>query len=551
MHSWQVFLGTTRRPPVVLWLVGLVVAAVTLIPAIYTIIRALEAVDTTPLPPPSMLRTLIINTIILASGTACLSGFIGICQALLIERTNLSGRAIWRIVVALPLAIPPYVLGVCVLAVFRPRGIIEKWLLANFDIVYGTIPFNGIFGVAGSMVVLALCISPYVYLPVAAVLRQGSNHFNEMAQLSGATWYQRLWHITLPTIAPAVGGGMLLCMLYALADFGVPALLRLPTFSTAIYGQFTGQINRAGAALLSLPLIFVTLGLITLEERLAGRGSVQVNRSWRPYLAHGLGGWQWVAQSGLASITLGALALPIGTLLFWVLQPLSLSEQASRLPWGTLVQTGISNMLFVALIASITTLLAIPPALLLRRGGIIGGILARCSQIGYALPGVVVALSVVLVVNRNLSWVAGGVLPLVVAYIIRFLPQAIQSLDVAFNQIAPAIEEAGRSLGRSALSVIQRIVLPLAAPGLQAGWALLFLSMIKELPATLLLRPAGFDTLAVRIWMPASDGHYVAAAPPALLLVAIALLPLILILRTYHHTPTQRSEDAPWNPSSH
>jgi iron(III) transport system permease protein len=549
MQSWHLFFGATRRPPAILWLVGIAVAVITLIPAIYTIIRALEAVGTTTLPPPKMLIALVINTVILASGTAFLSGIIGISQAFLVERTTLAGRAIWRIVVALPLAIPPYVLGLCVLALFRPRGIIEKWLFTTFALPYGTLPFSGIFGVLGSMVVLALCISPYVYLPVAAVLRQGSNHFNEMAQLSGATWYHRLRHITLPTIAPAAGGGMLLCMLYALADFGVPALLRLPTFSTAIYGQFTGQINRAGAAFLSIPLIFVTLGLIILEERLAGRGSVQINRSWRPYLRHPLQAWQWVAQCGLGMVSLSALVLPIGTLVFWALRPMSLSEQSSSLPWSALLQTGLGNMFFVALIASITTILAIPPALLLRRGGIIGGILARCSQVGYALPGVVVALSVVLVVNRGLSWIAGGVLPLVLAYIIRFLPQAVQSLDVAFNQIAPAIEEAGRSLGRSALSVIQRLVLPLAAPGLQAGWALLFLSMIKELPATLLLRPAGFDTLAVRIWMPASDGHFAAAAPPALLLVAVALAPLTLILHTYHRTPTQHTEEAPWNPS--
>jgi iron(III) transport system permease protein len=525
-------------------MVGVCVAIIALIPAIYTIVRAFEAIGNTPLPPFKMLQSLIINTVLLASGTALLSGIIGISQALLIERTTLFGRSVWRIIAALPLAIPPYVLGICVLALFRPRGIIEKWLHATIGMPFDTLPFHGIFGVWGSAVVLALAISPYVYLPVAAVLRQGSNHLSEMAQLSGTKWYTQLRHVTFPIIAPAAGGGMLLCMLYALADFGVPALLRLPTFSTAIYGQFTGQINRGGAALLSLPLILVTLALIIIEERLAGRGGVQINRSWRPYLPHALGHWHWLAQWGLITVSFTAIGLPVGTLLFWANQ----APPANTIAWATLFQTGLGNMLFVTIVATITTGLAIAPALLLRRGGVLGVILTRCSQAGYALPGVVVALSVVLVVNRGFSTLAGSLIPLILAYMIRFLPQAVQSLDVAFMQIAPAIEEAGRSLGRSATSVLQRIMLPLAAPGMRAGWALLFLSMIKELPATLLLRPAGFDTLAVRIWMPASDGHFIEAAYPALFLIVVALLPLTLILSTYHPF-TSTHEGAAWKQS--
>lgn len=545
MMTWQTLIGNIRRPPLLIWVVGVCVAIIALIPALYTVIRATEAIGDTTLPPPQMLQSLIINTVLLASATACLSGVIGMSQALLIERTILFGRSFWRVIAALPLAIPPYVLGICVLALFRPRGIIEKWLHTVIAMPYDTLPFHGLFGVWGSAVVLALSISPYVYLPVAAVLRQGSNHLSEMAQLSGTKWYTQLRHVTLPIIAPAAGSGMLLCMLYALADFGVPALLRLPTFSTAIYGQFTGQINRGGAALLSLPLILVTIILIIIEERLAGRGGVQINRSWRPYLPHALGYWQWLAQWGLSMVSVVAVGLPFGMLLFWA----SKAPSASNIDWATLIQTGARNLLFVSMVASITTCLAIGPALLVRRGGLIGIILTRCSQAGYALPGVVVALSVVLVVNRGFSLLAGSLIPLILAYMIRFLPQAVQSLDATFMQIAPSIEEAGHSLGRTATSVLKRIMIPLATPGIRAGWALLFLSMIKELPATLLLRPAGFDTLAVRIWMPASDGHFLEAAYPALLLIMAALLPLTLILSPSQHASKPPHEDTPWTQS--
>jgi iron(III) transport system permease protein len=540
MADWQLITGNTRKPPKLVWIIAMLVAAIALIPALYTIIRAVEAIGTTPLPPWPLLRTLIVNTVLLAVLSALLSGIIGVTQALLIERTNLAGRRFWRIIVALPLAIPPYVLSMTTIALMRPRGIIERWLVENNYVVYGDIPFNLLFGLPGSTLVLALCLSPYVYLPVAAVLRQGSNHLSEIAQISGASWRYRLRHVTLPLITPAAGGGMLLVMLYALADFGVPALLRLPTFSTAIYGRFTGQIDRAGAALLSLPLIIATLALIILEERLAGRGGAQINRSWRPQVPHALQGWQIPALCIMLVISGAALLGPVSTLIYWSLNVVSASELASRVPLDRLLHIGSGNITFVAFVATLTTALAITPALLLRRGGIVGTILARISQAGYALPGVVVALSIVLVINQASPWLAGGLIPLILAYIIRFLPQAVQSLDVAFEQIAPSLEEAGRSLGQTANNVIRQIVLPLAAPGLQASWALLFLSMLKELPATLLLRPAGFDTLAVRIWMPASDGLYTAAAVPALILLIGALLPLALVLRNQYQRPPQQ-----------
>ncbi len=540
MADWQLITGNTRKPPKLVWIIAMLVAAIALIPALYTIIRAVEAIGTTPLPPWPLLRTLIVNTVLLAVLSALLSGIIGVTQALLIERTNLAGRRFWRIIVALPLAIPPYVLSMTTIALMRPRGIIERWLVENNYVVYGDIPFNLLFGLPGSTLVLALCLSPYVYLPVAAVLRQGSNHLSEIAQISGASWRYRLRHVTLPLITPAAGGGMLLVMLYALADFGVPALLRLPTFSTAIYGRFTGQIDRAGAALLSLPLIIATLALIILEERLAGRGGAQINRSWRPQVPHALHGWQIPALCIMLVISGAALLGPVSTLIYWSLNVVSASELASRVPLDRLLHIGSGNITFVAFVATLTTALAITPALLLRRGGIVGTILARISQAGYALPGVVVALSIVLVINQASPWLAGGLIPLILAYIIRFLPQAVQSLDVAFEQIAPSLEEAGRSLGQTANNVIRQIVLPLAAPGLQASWALLFLSMLKELPATLLLRPAGFDTLAVRIWMPASDGLYTAAAVPALILLIGALLPLALVLRNQYQRPPQQ-----------
>lgn len=533
MAVWGSTQSQSRRPPVFMWWIAAGVAILGVVPVVYTVLRALGATYTQAFPPWALLQTLVGNTVLLALCAALLSGVIGVAQALLIERTSLVGAPIWRVLAVLPLAMPPYVLGICTLALLRPRGIVERWLVDMQWVAYGDIPFNAIFGVGGSSVLLACCLSPYIYLPVAAVLRQGSQHFHELAQLSGAGWFHRFRHVVFPVLAPAAGGGMLLVMLYALADFGVPALLRLPTFSTAIYGRFAGQVDRAGAALLSLPLIVCTIGLILLQERLVGRSSAQINRSWRPLTPHHLGGWQGLAQSFLGLMSGCALVMPIATLIYWTLVTPSASEIASSTPLGALLVIGGRTIGYVVIIATFTTLLAIAPALLLRRGGKLGVVVARMSQAGYALPGVVVALSIILVTTNLIPWVAGGLIPLSLAYVVRFLPQAIQSLDVTFEQIAPSIEESGRSLGRSALHVLQHIILPLAMPGLQASWALLFLAMLKELPTTLLLRPAGFDTLAVRIWLPASDGLYTATAAPALLIIVCACIPVAVVLRMY------------------
>jgi iron(III) transport system permease protein len=151
--------------------------------------------------------------------------------------------------------------------------------------------------------------------------------------------------------------------------------------------------------------------------------------------------------------------------------------------------------------------------------------------VGYALPGVVIALSMILLVNRGLPFLYGTPLVVVLAYVLRHMPQAVRSSEAALQQVAPNMEEAARSLGRRPIRAFVQVTLPLVLPGLFAGGALVFLTSLKELPATLLLRPAGFDTLAVRFWIAASEGMYTQAAPAALLLIACAAAPLYVLLR--------------------
>ena len=514
------------------------VALCACIPVIYTVYRGIQAIGSTYAPNLTFLVTLSGNTIgygLLAAGIA---GFIGTAQALLLERTNIRLRQFLRILVCMPFVIPPYIGALCFLAFLRPHGILEKWLVSHGVVVFGQLPFNALFGVLGSACVLGMCLSPYVYFPVSATIHQASGHYDEMAKLHGVDFWRRQFTITLPKLAPAFGGGMMLVLLYALADFGVPALLRLPTFSTAIYARFAGDVDRAGAALLSMPLMAITVALLLTQDRLFGHGVTQVSRSWTPPREIQLGKYAGISYAAIGTTILLAIGIPVGMLLYWIVSPMSPAEQSSVVPMATLANITIQTIGFSLVVSGLVISAAVVCARVLRQGGFWGYAFARIAQTGYALPGVVVALSIVLVSTRVLPVHLGGLIPLALALFIRFIPQAIQGIDVAMLQITPTIEDAGRSMGHTVYRVLRHLIVPLSAPGIQTTWALIFLGLLKELPATLILRPAGFDTLAVRVWMPTSDGFTAAAAMPALIIIVCACIPFAFIMRSQRQSKT-------------
>jgi iron(III) transport system permease protein len=191
------------------------------------------------------------------------------------------------------------------------------------------------------------------------------------------------------------------------------------------------------------------------------------------------------------------------------------------------------NSLWSSLLAAIlAVLLSLPVALLaVRHPNRLTQFLSRFCQVGYALPGVVIALSLVLLVNRGLPFLYATPFVVVIAYVLRHMPQAVRASESALGQLSPSLEEAARTLGRTSIQTLFQVTLPLIMPGLLAGGSLVFLTSLKELPATLLLRPAGFDTLAVRVWQWATDGFYIQAAPAALMLLLASALPLFFLLR--------------------
>jgi iron(III) transport system permease protein len=314
------------------------------------------------------------------------------------------------------------------------------------------------------------------------------------------------------------------------------ALLRYETFSSAIFLQLTARYDRAAASILSGVLVLLAVLMLAAEVRLLGRASfAHLGGSWRPAPLQRLSAWRWLALSAVAALSLVTLFVPLGVLAFWTAQGLLDTSHTAEVYRASSQGLGpyLANSLGSAgLAAASAVALSLPVAYLAGRYPRASTrALARLCQVGYALPGVVVALSVILVVNRALPWLYATPLVVVLAYVVRHMPQAVRASTSALAQVPASLEEAALSLGRRPLGAFVFVTLPLLVPGLLAGAALVFLTSLKELPATLLLRPAGFDTLAVRVWLAAADGVYTQAAPAALLLVACAAGPLFFLLR--------------------
>lgn len=482
----------------------------------------------------SRLWLLLGNTLALALAVTAGALLLGVGLAWLTERCDLPGRRWLRALLALPLAIPPYIGAIVHLALLRPRGGLIPQALAS--LLGQPVPLPSPVGFWGAVFVLTLFTYPYVYLLSGAAFRTLAASLQDAARTLGRSPWQTFWQVTLPVLRPGLLAGALLVALDILAEYGTVALLRYETFSSAIFVQLSGRYDRAAASVLSSVLVGLAALALWLELRLQGKARfTQVEAAWRPAPLATLGNWRLPALLLALLVVSASLLTPLGVLLAWsvsaFMQPETLAQalRAGSRGFGDFAWNSLWTSSLAALLA---VTLSLPAALLAaRHPGRLARLISRVCQVGYAVPGVVIALSLVLLVNRYLPFLYGTPLVVVLAYLLRHMPQAVRSSEAALARLSPSLEEAARSLGRTPLQTFFQVTLPLALPGLLAGGALVFLTSLKELPATLLLRPAGFDTLAVRVWSWAVEGFYVQAAPAALFLVLAALLPLSFLLR--------------------
>jgi iron(III) transport system permease protein len=482
----------------------------------------------------SHLLSLMANTLALTFSVTLGSVLVGVSMAWLTERTDLPGRRIFRWLLAMPLAIPTYIGAVVHLAMLRPRGGYIPQFLAW--LTGGAVETPNPFGFWGATFILTVFMYPYVYLLSAAAFRSIHASLEEAARSLGLNLWQAIWKVTLPALRPGISAGALLVALDVLAEYGTIALLRYETFSSAIFLQLSGRYDRSAAAVLSGVLILLAVSILLAEIRLQGKARFyQFGGSWRPSPPLLLGRWKPAALLAVSGVVFTALVVPISVLLFWTWQaytgplPIAASFQTGSqglgsFAWNSLWSSGLAALIAVAL--------SLPVAfLVVRSPGKLSRFYSRVCQVGYALPGVVVALSLILLVNRFIPILYATPLVVVMAYVLRHMPQAVRSSEAAMAQLSPTLEEAANSLGHTSFRAFFSVTLRIILPGLLAGGALVFLTSLKELPATLLLRPAGFDTLAVRVWMWAGEGIYTQAAPAALLLILAAAGPLYFLLR--------------------
>lgn len=521
-------------PPLLLAL-ALVSGLVAVTPLVYIVVRAAGvSPDVWGRLWSGRVPGLLANTLMLVACTAVLTAGLGLGLAWLVERTDLPGRNFWRWVLALPLAVPAYVGALCYLIVLRRGGLLEQGLISLGWAEFGQVPLPSLYTLWAATLIIGLFTFPYVYLPVAAALRSTNWSLEEAARVGGQGAWGAFGRVVLPLLRPALLAGTLLVCLYALSDFGTVALLQYRTFTVAIYNQFAGAVDRSGAAVLSVLLVLLSTPLLFLEAWSHRRSRRYVNQaSWKPRRLVPLGRWRWLAAGAVSLVGVLSLGLPLAVLGGLTVQGWLWPTPVDVI-WGVggegLWQYGLNSFLLAGMAASIALLLAFAPAYLASRyPNRFMLALLGIGKSGYSLPGIIVGLSLVLLFSNWVPVLYGTVAVLVLAFGIRFLPQALASTEAAMKSSSPRLEQAARTLGRGPWQVFREITLPMIAPGLVAGWALVFLTSMKELPTAILLRPPGFDTLPVRIWAAASESIYTQAAPPAFLLISLTVLVMAVL----------------------
>ncbi len=517
-----------QRPPALLLTSAVIVALASLLPVAYLIVRSAGAgsnlldivLEAHVLP--VFGRTFLLITIVTS-----LSVLVSVPVAWLTVKTDIPLRRVLSVASVLPLVMPSFVMATTVIEMYSPKGILQGWLS-----VFGVSRLSDIYGLPGATLVLVLMTYPYALLMIRGALLRMDPSLEEAARAMGYGAVRTFISVTLPLIRPAIAAGSLLIALYTLSDFGGVALLRYQTFTSTIMIQYESSIDRTVAAVLSLVLVAFAVLLLLGEGFIRGSGSyyrstvgaVRVSRRID------LGRWRWGGFFIVAIPVLVGLIIPVGVLCHWLVR--GLFNDQELLP----LLIPARNSLYVSLVAALVTVIAALPVtiLVVRFKSKLSRLIDRSTYIGFGLPGVVVALSLVFFAINVALPLYQSIWLLVFAYGVLFLPTSVGALRSSLLQVNPRIEEAAQGLGKSQLRVFFSVTVPLVMPGAFAGGAMVFLLTMKELPATLILSPIGYRTLSTSIWSAASEAFFAKTAAAGLLLILVAGVPTAyLTLRGY------------------
>ena len=444
--------------------------------------------------------------------------------AWLTVRTDLPFRRVWSVLAVLPLVIPSYVGAFLFVSALGPRGLLQQMLSEPFGIER----LPEIYGFPGATITLALLSYPYVLLTMRGAMVNLDPALEDSARSLGYGAWSTARYVTLPLLRPAAAAGALLVALYTISDFGAVSLMRYETFTWSIYQQYQSSFDRSIASVLALVLVALAAVVLIVEQ--LSRGRLRYYRSGagasRAPSTVRLGGWKWPAVVFCGAVVGLAVAVPMGVLAYWLVRGAS-SAQSAGVPWSA----AWSSVYASALAALVAAAMAVPMAgLLVRHPGRIGRLLEGVSYTGYALPGVVVALALVYFGANYALPIYQTIWLLIFAYVVLFFPVALGAVRSSLLQVNPRLEDVARGLGRTQVQTLISVTGPMMRPGILAGAALVFLVAMKELPATLILGPLGFKSLATAVWSASSEAFFAQAAVPALMLIVISSVPMAFLV---------------------
>ena len=482
------------------------------------------------------------NTVLLALGVGAGVLLIGVATAWLVTMCRFPGRATCEWALLLPMAMPAYIVAYTYTDLLQFSGPVQTSLRAWFGWRRGDYPFPEIRSLEGAIFVMALTFYPYVYLLArAAFLQQSANLFEASRALGHGPW-RSFFGVALPLARPGIAAGVALALMETLADFGTVQYFAVDTFTTGIYRTWFGMGSLPAAGQLAAVLLLVVLLVLALERLLRGRARFH-------HAAHGARPLPPATLSPpRAAAALAACLLPIA-LGFLVpaaaLVHLTLTRGDVR-AGAIFGQLAANSFLLAGTTALVAVLVATVLAYALRVAPSPLTLFAtRVAVLGYAVPGAVIAVGTLIAfgaLDRIAdAWVrattgasvglllSGTIVALVLAYLVRFLAAAFNAVEASLTRITPTLDEAPRSLGHGPTSTLLRVHLPLMRGGLLTGAMLVFVDVMKELPATLVVRPFNFDTLAIRVYNLAADERLAEASTAALTIVLVGLLPVIAL----------------------
>ena len=470
-----------------------------------------------------------------ALGAAC----VGMATAAAVTLFDFPGRRQMEWLLLLPLAMPAYVTAYAYTDFLQFSGPLQTWLRAGFGLEGRVLP--EVRSLGGAVWVFIFALYPYVYLLARTALGERAAHLMEAARLMGAPLSRRVRTVALPLARPAVAAGVALVLMETLADFGVVSYFGIQTFTTGIYKAWLAMDNRLAAAQLATMLLALVLVLLWLEQRAQRRMRFATSTTGRAGSAEAqpqrLAGWRCAGAWAvcLLPVLMGFVA-PVA----FMLRPLA--ADWSVLPWDRFVEWAANSVRLGAVTAVLAVALAMALAFAVRRrADRITHAVVRLASVGYAVPGAVIVVGLLLPVGwlqaAMPEWGVGALFTttavgIVWAYLVRFCAVALQSVQSGYARIPASFDDAARMLGTGGWGLLQRVHWPLLRRSTAAALLLVFVDVMKELPATIVLRPFNSDTLAVVAYQLARDERLGEAALPSLALVAVGLVPVILLSRT-------------------